>query len=119
MLVFMRYVAAHPHLRDLFDNEFHIELMAPILNLLLQKYKAWGGDSWNPILSNQFPIEYMHANVPLECLIYRSKVEVPIYSRPLLEDIFGIRGCAWAPEATPLEEPKETPDKIARKEPAK
>lgn len=75
---------------DLFDNEFHVELMAPILNLLLQKYKARGGDSWNRILSNQFPVEYMRANVPPECLIYRSKVEVPKYSRLLPEDIFGI-----------------------------
>ncbi|RYP54113.1 hypothetical protein DL768_001115 [Monosporascus sp. mg162] len=100
MLVFMRYLASNPHLLDRFDNEFHVELMAPILNCLLQKYQEKGGENWARICRNVFPEKYTLAKVPPECSMYRTGVKVPEYSHPLPED-WGMRGCAWASEAAP------------------
>jgi hypothetical protein len=76
MLVFMRYLTTRPELLERFNNEFHTELMVPILNRLLYKYQAESGDNWNRILRNGFPQKYV-GRLPADCLLYRTKVGVP------------------------------------------
>ncbi len=114
ILVFMRYLTTRLELLERFSNEFHTELMVPILNRLLRKYQAEGGDNWNRILRDGFPQKYT-GGLPADCLMYRTRVGVPRYSHPLPDD-WALRGCAWAPEAPPIpEEPLELSEKqIAR-----
>ena len=45
MLVIMRYVASRQELHERIGYEFHHELMVPILNVILCKLRAEGGEN--------------------------------------------------------------------------
>jgi len=76
ILVFMWYLGENSELLKHLHNDFHPELIVPILNHLLRECRAKGGETWNLCVRSGFPQR----------------------SSPLPEDWL-MRGCPWAPEA--------------------
>lgn len=62
LLVVMRSLNTRADLIERFGYAFHPELMTPLLNILLRRLKNRGGDAWEALFRQEFPISWVPLN---------------------------------------------------------
>ncbi|KAH6973863.1 hypothetical protein BKA56DRAFT_676504 [Ilyonectria sp. MPI-CAGE-AT-0026] len=62
LLVFMRCLNSRPELKERCGYAFHVELMAPLLDLLVRRLEDRGGEAWEMLFRNEFPMQSVPLN---------------------------------------------------------
>ncbi|KAL6410148.1 hypothetical protein AUP68_06560 [Ilyonectria robusta] len=62
LLVFMRCLNSRLDLKKRCGYAFHVELMAPLLNLLVRRLKDRGGEAWEMLFRQEFPMQSVPLN---------------------------------------------------------
>lgn len=62
LLVFMRGLNSRPELMERCGHAFHVELMAPLLDLLVRRLEDRGGEDWEMLFCNELPMPLVPLN---------------------------------------------------------